>query len=375
MSNQESLRASYIEANDVESLESHLIEFGIDENSKSLLFLMAYEDRYSEEILIPLLQKSVKSIIGGVFPELIFMGERKKSGVLLLPLSFELNIQLFDLSETSEDFLRQLELHQKDSLDPLSTLFIFIDALGSNKESLIESLFNFFGINPTYIGGGAGSLKFEPFLSIITNNGLYSNAAVIGWAKKKIALGVAHGWQSISEPLKVTKADKNKLLSINWKPAFEVYKEIVEAHSGMKFTKDNFFSIAKSYPLGISKIDAEMVVRDPFMVVGNALHLVDNVLQGEYVEILHGNMASLLAGALKAREIAFSKIENYMDKKSIFCIDCISRVLYMEDEFHKELETIGTDVDVTGILTIGEIANSEESFLEIYNKTIVIGLW
>jgi hypothetical protein len=303
------------------------------------------------------------------------MGERKKSGVLLVPLSFEMNGQLFDLAGTSEEFLVQLEHLQKDSYNSLSTLFVFIDALSTNKESFIESLFNFFGIDPTYIGGGAGSLRFEPFPCIITNNGLYSNAAVIGLGKKRIALGVAHGWQTISKPLKVTKADRNRLLSINWKPAFEVYKEFVEAHSGMKFTLDNFFSIAKSYPLGVSKIDTEMIVRDPYKVVDNAIHLVDNILQGEYVVILHGNMDSLLAGALKAREIAFSKIENDMDKKSIFCIDCISRVLYMENEFNKELETIGRDVDVAGILSIGEIANSEESFLEIYNKTIVIGLW
>jgi len=369
------MRANYIGPNDEKSLESYLIDFEINKNSRSLLFLMAYDEKYSEEILIGLFQKCKKPIIGGVFPELIYSGKRKKNGVLLLPLSFELNAQLFDLSETSEDFLRQLEVHQKDSINSVNTLFVFIDALSTNKESFIESLFNFFGIDPTYIGGGAGSLKFEPFSCIITNNGSYSNAAVIGLSKKKIALGAAHGWQSISKPLKVTKANKNRLLSINWKPAFQVYKEIVEAHSGMKFTSDNFFSIAKSYPLGISKIDAEMVVRDPFNNVDDALLLVDNILQGEYIEILHGNLDSLLTGAKKAREIAFSKIENYMDKKSIFCIDCISRVLYMENEFDKELETIGREVDVAGILPIGEIANSEESFLEIYNKTIVIGLW
>jgi hypothetical protein len=72
------MRASYIAPNDVESLESHLIEFEINKSSKSLLFLMAYEERYSEEILNHLLQKCAKSIIGGVFPELIFSGERKK---------------------------------------------------------------------------------------------------------------------------------------------------------------------------------------------------------------------------------------------------------------------------------------------------------
>jgi hypothetical protein len=375
MTSMKSMKAIYIQAGDSDSLESHLAKFNRDDNSKSLLFLMADEDRYSEELLNPLLQKQTKPIIGGVFPELIFGGERKKRGVLLLPLEFELNTQLFNLSETSEDFLTRLELSQKDSLDPQSTLFVFLDALSSNKESFIEALFNFFGINTNYIGGGAGSLRFKSFSCIITNSGMYSDAAIIGWGNKKTALGVAHGWKSVSKPLKITKSGMNKLISINWKPAFEVYREVVEAHSGMKFTPDNFFNIAKSYPLGISKIDAEMVVRDPFQVVDNVLHMVDNVNQGEYIEILHGDMESLLSGAAEAREIAFSKMESNMKTDSIFCIDCISRVLYMGDDFIKELETIGKGIDVTGILTIGEIANSEESFLEIYNKTIVIGLW
>jgi hypothetical protein len=369
------MRANYIGPDDIQSLDNYLIKFGLDNDTQSILFLMADEERYLEKSLIPVLQKNKKPIIGGVFPELIFMGERKKRGVILLPLSFELNTQLFDLSETPEDFLEQLELVQKDSLDPSSTLFVFTDALSDNKELFIESLFNFFGINPTYIGGGAGSLKFEPFPCIITNTGIFTNAAVIGWVNKKIALGVAHGWQPVSAPLKVTKVSKNQLISINWKPAFEVYKEIVESHSGMKFTADNFFHIAKSYPLGITKIEAEMVVRDPFKVTDNILHLVDVINEGEYIEILHGNMDSLLAGASKAKEIAFSKLEDSMDKNSVFCIDCISRVLFMQNDFKKELEVIGCNVTVTGILTIGEIANSEESFLEIYNKTIVLAIW
>jgi len=143
----------------------------------------------------------------------------------------------------------------------------------------------------------------------------------------------------------------------------------------MQFTADNFFQIAKSYPLGITKIDAEMVVRDPFKVTDNILHMVDVINEGEYIVILHGNMDSLLAGASKAKEIAFEKAEDSMDQRSVFCIDCISRVLYMQNDFKKELEIIGKNVTVTGILTMGEIANSEESFLEIYNKTIVLGIW
>lgn len=364
----------YIKPNDLNDLEKQLSALEQDDNIKSILFFMADEKHFPNQILTPILKKNEKPIIGGVFPELIFRGERKNKGIILLPLSFKLKTQLFDLSENAEDYYSQLKKTQKDSIDKSSALFVFTDALGSNKDSFIETLFNFFGFNPTYIGGGAGSLNFKPFPCIIDNKGLHENAAVIAWANKKISLGVAHGWHSISQPLKVTKASKNKLESINWSPAFEVYRNIVESHSKMKFTKENFFQIAKSYPLGVEKIDGEMVVRDPYMTSQNAIHLVDNINEGEYLQILHGNMDSLLEGALKAKEIAFEKRNNKMSQESVFCIDCISRVLYMQDNFKKELEAIGNN-DVSGILTIGEIANSKDSFLEIYNKTIVIGIW
>ena len=369
------MKAIYILPNNIQDIENHLAKLELDKDVKSVLFFMADDFHYSKEKLNPLLKQITKPIIGGMFPELIYQGERKKSGVLLVPLEFKLITQLFDLSQSPEEFPKYLEVAQKDSLNPSSALFIFMDALSSNKDSFIESLFNFFGINTSYIGGGAGSLSFKPCNCLISNDGVNVNAAVIGWADKKIALGVAHGWEPISEPLKITETDYTELKGINWKPAFEVYKEIVESHSGMKFKEDNFFDLAKSYPFGISKIDAEMVVRDPVRLTDNTIHFVDKISEGEYVNILHGNMESLLTGAAKAKEMAFSNSEEGMDRNTIFCIDCISRVLFMEDAFKEELVAIGQGLNVNGILTIGEIANSGESFLEIYNKTIVVAIW
>lgn len=369
------MKAIYILPNDKEDLFFQLAYLETNKAVESILFFMADEGHFTEELLIPTLKKSTKPIIGGIFPELIFEGERKIQGTLLIPLSFRLKTQLFDLSQNHPDFLEQLEAEQSDSMNPESSLYVFTDAMGDCKDFFIESLFNFFGINLSYIGGGAGSLRFQPFNCIINNDGLHTNVGVIGWAPKKIALGVAHGWHAISKPMKVTKTKINQIESINWKPAFEEYKDIVEAHSGMKFTNDNFFEIAKSYPLGIAKMDAEMVVRDPFMVSNNTLHVIDTINECEYVSILHGNMDSLLEGASKAVEIAFSKSEEDMDKTTIFCIDCISRALFMQDNFKKELAVVGKKTIVNGILSIGEIANADASFIEIYNKTIVVGIW
>ncbi|SDW71644.1 Uncharacterized conserved protein, contains FIST_N domain [Lutibacter oricola] len=364
----------YLPPSNITSLKKDLNKFETDASVLSMLFFMADENQYTEEEIAPLLKKSNKPIIGGVFPEIIYKGQRKKEGILLIPLKFKLTSQVINLSDSSESILEQLETTQNKSTASSSSLFVFYSCLSSNKSDFIETLFNFFGVNPTYLGGGAGSLNFNNFPCIISNSGIHKNAAVIGWTKETIAIGAAHGWESISKPLKVTQTNKKEIISINWKPAFQIYKEIVEQHSGKLFDSTNFFKIAKSYPLGISKIDAEKVVRDPFKTIDNKLHLIDIVHEGEYVEILNGNTNSLIKSAFLASEQALSNSKKDVIKTT-FCIDCISRALYMNENFDKELDAIKQKTTTSGILSIGEIANSGESVLEIYNKTIVIAIW
>ncbi|MDV7188424.1 FIST N-terminal domain-containing protein [Lutibacter sp. TH_r2] len=363
-----------LNSDNIDKLHKSLNRFERDKTVKSVLLFMADTDKFSDTLLEPILQKFSKPIIGGVFPELIFKGKRKKTGTLIIPLEFKLNTQIIKLSDSQDSILKQLEEVQKHSTDTSSSLFVFFDALGKSKRLFIQSLFNFFGVNPTYIGAGAGSLNFESFPCIYNNSGIHKNVAVIGWAKKEVAIGVAHGWKPISKPLKATETFKNEVKSINWEPAFKVYKNIVEKHSKKTFNNFNFFEIAKSYPLGISKIEAEKVVRDPFKIVNNNIHFVSSIKQGEYIEVLHGNTNSLLKSAATAID---NSINNWQNKPihTVFCVDCISRALFMGNEFNKELEIIENKGLTSGILGIGEIANTGNSFLEIYNKTIVMAIW
>jgi hypothetical protein len=362
-------------AKNTSELGHQLSRMAADDDVQSVLLMGADDGHPAKEELDPLLNTFLKPLIGGIFPEIIADNKRMKTGFLLFPLSFQLRTKIVELNCDDSDCIELLKNeYDEDELKRAKSLFVFVDAFGHKKKSFVHSLFNFFGNTVKYLGGGAGSLSFEPFECILHNSGAYQNAAVLGLCEQPLSLGVAHGWTPIGKPLKVTKAEGNTIISLEWTPAFKTYKEQIERHSGLRIKEENFFAIAKSYPLGMVKLDSEMVIRDPYRAESGVLYIVDEVPEGEYVRIMNGNIGSLLSGAGAALEEA-RQYATEMHQTSMLCIDCISRVLYMQDDFTREINVISGQQPVNGALSIGEIANAGETFLEVYNKTIVIALW
>ncbi|NUQ80562.1 MAG: FIST C-terminal domain-containing protein [Bacteroidetes bacterium] len=367
------MKSQFFEKNLTEGLAGQLARWEADPEVQSVLILMAEKDRPSDRELNAIFKKAGKPLLGGVFPEIISDGHRKETGVLLLGLPFPVQVTVLPMNTSMGDLLGQLDGVFADTIITQKSVFIFYDSMGKQKTDLIESLYNYFGNGCTYFGGGAGSLSFTSIQCIISPAGMMSDAAVIGLADQRLSIGVAHGWEPVSDPMKVTKASGNVVHQINRKPAFEEYQSVIRTHSGQEITPEDFFNIAKSYPLGIAKLDSEMIVRDPFATDGSSISILDDILEGEYIQILHGNKQTLLAGASAASQKAGILSSASQNSRPVLCIDCISRVLYLQSDFDQELSRIGPSGQLMGALTLGEVANSGDSFLEIYNKTVVVG--
>ena len=346
-----------------------------NEECKSVLILMTDDEHFSPALVDPVLQSFSKSIIGGVFSEIIVRCAIKSNGVLLLPLPFDLKCQVFSFDD-EHNYQSRFESNYSANLPDSGSIIIFADAFVNGKSQFIESLYDFFGNEFNFIGGGSGTSSFKSSKNVVHNSGMHANAAVIGLTEESFSIGIAHGWNPITKPMKATEVELNEMKSINWEPAFDVYKQEVEEHSGLVFDQNNFFEIAKSYPIGLIKIDGETVIRDPFKVKDTTIHFLDLIDSGQYFSIMHGDVGSLLAAASEAKGQCMTTFEGDDDTDGyLFCIDCSSRGKFLEGMFAQELKELSGNQTLYGALTFGEIANVGDSFLEIYNKTVIVAKW
>jgi len=366
------MKPTYV--NSEKEFEQQIQSLENNKSVQSILILMAENNNCKLGVIEPTIKKCSKTIIGGVFPQVIFESQLLNTGVVFIPLSFKLQSLSFDFNQSIEkctaemnDFVSKISSEEK-------TLYLFVDAFGTKKDIYIDCIFNFFGTSVKYIGGCCGSISFESCPCVITNDGILENSGVFALSQEPISLGVAHGWKAISDPFKVTNVENNKISSLNWEPAYDVYKKIVEQHSGKKIEDNQFYDIAKSYPLGIVKIDGEYAIRQILSAKQDELICSDRVELLEYVSIMYADKNDLLFAADEAMNMISDTSEN-SDEDIIFCVDCIARKLFLDTEFSKELDIFDKLAPVYGVISLGEIANHGNEILEVYNNTIALALW
>lgn len=321
--------------------------------------------------LVELANANGYQIAGGIFPMVISENKHMETGVILKKLALSVApVLIKDIGLGNTHF--ELPSLQSKS----GSCIVLLDGLMKNISTFLERLYGKYWNTISYVGAGCGSLNLEQAPCLFTNEGVFQDAALVMLSDERQSLGVNHGWEKIAGPYIANKTDGNTILELNWKPAFETYKEIVEEHSGLEFSADNFFEISKGYPFGIAREGMEDLVRDPIVLGENGeLICVGNVNQNVVLNILKGEKGYLVESARKAAEKAL----NGPPPSDLFVVDCISRVLYLEDEFGRELEVVKkTMMDkriglpLEGVLSLGEISSNNDGYLELYNKTIVV---
>jgi hypothetical protein len=309
-------------------------------------------------------------MFGGLFPGLLHQGRTYDRGTLVIGHADTPRVVTVPLEADGASSSRSWASGLRES----GTLFAYLDAT-CNAGVLTTALFEEFGVGIATLGGGAGALDFKRRPVVIADGALREGVAVLAGLPHPTHVGIAHGWRPIGEPILITEAVGNEIVSLAWRPALDAYRDVVEAHSGKTLALDHFYDHASHYPFILERLGAEGVVRDPISVVaGGHLLCAGDVQPNATVRVANGSVESMLEAARLARQMALQRAGQRTPALN-FVIDCISRALILKDRLGEELAALAiAGCPQVGALTIGEVANSGESFTLFHNKSTVVGL-
>lgn len=378
----------------VEALEDALRTVVAHEGVRGVLILGCSANGFTPERVDPILQHQDVPVVGGLFPAILAGEEMLEVGTILVGLTMALTpVHVEGLDGNDRDYVAQIDAGLAAGSGAAgsgvagsgaaSTVLVLLDAFAPHIDRFIEALYTVLGPEKTYLGGGVGSLEMDRSPALLSNRGMTTGGALLLVLDTASCLGVGHGWTPVAGPFRVTESEGVEIRSLDSVTAFDVYREVIREAGGGDITRECFFEIAKAYPFGISRMEEELVVRDPFSVNSRgALVCVGSVPRGAFVHVLHGDEESLIAAAADAREqiarnrarlTARGGTDGTARETMRLFFDCISRVLFLGDRFPEELRavTLGASA-LVGACSIGEVANNGDSYLEFYNKTAVV---
>ena len=191
-------------------------------------------------------------------------------------------------------------------------------------------------------------------------------------------MSIKHGWQKLMGPVVATKTDGNVIKELNWQPPLSVYSKAIEKDIHLKITNKNFSEHAFSFPFGMHKEGSEMVIRDPIRCNKKGeIICIGDVPQNSVLNILKGEASELIHAAELATHEAQLKINKQL--KHTLVIDCISRLLFLKDDYIKELNTINSQCKQSnkealpqGVLSIGEMSSGRGGRIDFHSKTLIL---
>lgn len=369
----------YIPTSSVDEIVIAIEKLEVQKN-QTVIILFAEHELPDIPLLISELNKRKIDFQGAIFPGIIHGSERYYSGAIVNTLPVvEKPVLIKDISRLPDE-LEELAHPFRTLEDKDLTAFIIVDHISPNIPSFLSSLFNLFADSVEYLGCGAGFLEGKNRKCIFTPQGIFEDAAVVTFIDLECKLGVRHGWKRAIGPLVVTKTDNNIIKELNWKNAFEVYRESIESSSEKVIDEMNTYEGLKHYPLGIFVEGHEDLVREILSVNEEGeMFCPGGVPENAVLNILKTDKDSLIRSAKEALDNCF--VKERKDIEHCLIMDCIGRVIYLQEGFEDELKVIkerleNRDIHTIpeGVLSLGEIASMGKDMVEFFNKTVVIGI-
>jgi hypothetical protein len=272
-------------------------------------------------------------------------------------------------------------LPDRDDL-PYRVLLLLSDGLSGDQQEMVRGAYGVLGAAVPLVGGCAGDdLKMASTFQFHGDQVLTDSVVAAGIASNApFGIGVRHGWRRVGRPMLATASAGNRVLTLDDRPALDVYLEHLGEHLGVDeasiIDQEKLARLALTHPLGLSRSVGEDQVR---MIAGGdfterSLSCVAEVPQGALVWIMEGDARSVLEATDAACADSLAALDGH-PPLGLLAFDCIARRGVLGDHGIKtEIDRLAArtpGASVAGLYTYGEIARTRGP-RGFHNQTLVV---
>lgn len=325
-------------------------------------------------------------LAGGIFPALVDNGEFHSSGVCLLALEQMPYTRLYEnlpadaagvaraVSEISAGIRAQID----DTPDV--TLFMLFDAMVPNISTLLDGLYLQLANRVHYAGANAGSETFQPMPCLFDGERIIQHGVLVMLLKPHKGAILEHGYSAPDRTVYATSTEGNRIAQIDWRPAFEVYQELVREQYGVEITAENFYQHGVHFPFGIVRANHHVLVRIPVMLgEDGSLFCVGEVPPNSVLTLLERPSVDT-SHTLQTLVDGLIALNGDLSDAELLLFYCAGRRLHLGDaaalgELQELRHRLG-ERQIAGALSLGEIGGSTTwGYPLFHNATLVASLW
>jgi len=376
----------YLPQLDEAGLVALLREWREEHPAMGVLALLPEAEQGRVEILQRAFRAGKVPLVGAIFPALIVHGHFRSEGVWLLRLDAMPFAALHpDLPLDPEAMERAVDamvagLRPHLGTQPDVTLFLLCDAMLPNIGTMLDQLYLRLANRVHYMGANAGSERFQPMPCLFDAERVVGHGVLALLLPHHRGAIVEHGYHVPPTMITATSTAGNRILQIDWRPAFDVYRELAQAQYCVTIDRDNFYRYAVHFPFGIVRANGIIVVRIPVALEEDgSLFCVGEVPPNAMLTLLEApavdsehTLRTLCAGLAEAN--------GPLAGRELLLFYCAGR------RMHLGLEAAAAEVaalaersavaTVAGALSLGEIGSTTQwGYPLFHNATLVASMW
>lgn len=376
----------YLPAVDDAAIDEVLAEWRSRYPRLGICALLSEADKGGVAVLQSVCARHGVPLAGGIFPALLDKGEFHSTGVCLLALEQMPYTALYENlpadAEGVERVVGEIAAGIRANIGdtPDVTLFMLFDAMVPNIGTLLDSLYLQLANRVHYAGANVGSETFQPMPCLFDGERVIERGVLVMLLKPHGGAILEHGYRAPEHTVYATSTEGNRIAQIDWRPAFEVYQELVRAQYGVEITPENFYQHGVHFPFGIVRANHHVLVRIPVMLgEDGSLFCVGEVPPNSVLTLLErpsvdtNHTLQTLVEGLRALNGEISDAE-------MLLFYCAGRRLHLgNDAATVELRDLQHRLgggQVTGAVSLGEIGGSTTwGYPLFHNATLVASLW